>query len=75
MEFKDAVSRRKFVGGLAAALGYVSSGAGLDVFAQGAPPVRDGRPAHLARSPPRRSTTRWPNSPTTRTTGASPTRS
>ena len=35
MEFKDAVSRRKFVGGLAAALGYVSSGAGLDVFAQG----------------------------------------
>ena len=35
MKFKDAVSRRKFVGGLAATLGYVSTGAGLDVFAQG----------------------------------------
>lgn len=29
------VSRRKFVGGLAAALGYVSTGADLDLFAQG----------------------------------------
>jgi histidinol-phosphate aminotransferase len=29
------VSRRKFVGGLAAALGYVSTGPNLDVFAQG----------------------------------------
>lgn len=30
-----AVSRRRFVGGLAAALGYVSAGPKLDVFAQG----------------------------------------
>ena len=35
MEDKNAVSRRKFVGGLAAALGYVSTGPDLDVFAQG----------------------------------------
>ena len=35
MEDKNAVSRRKFVGGLAAALGYVSTGPNLDVFAQG----------------------------------------
>ena len=35
MEEKNAVSRRKFVGGLAAALGYVSTGPNLDVFAQG----------------------------------------
>lgn len=32
---KFAVSRRKFVGGLAAALGYVSTGPNLDLFAQG----------------------------------------
>ncbi len=31
------VSRRKFVGGLAAALGYVGTGPNLDVFAQGRP--------------------------------------
>jgi histidinol-phosphate aminotransferase len=35
MEEKNAVSRRKFVGGLAAALGYVSTGPNVDVFAQG----------------------------------------
>lgn len=35
MEEKNAVSRRKFVGGLAAALGYVSAGPSLDLFAQG----------------------------------------
>ena len=35
MQEKIAVSRRKFVGGLAAALGYVSTGPNLDVFAQG----------------------------------------
>ena len=35
MEDRNAVSRRKFVGGLAAALGYVSTGPDLDVFAQG----------------------------------------
>ena len=29
------VSRRRFVGGLAAALGYVSTGPNLDLFAQG----------------------------------------
>lgn len=44
MQFKDAVSRRKFVGGLAAALGYVSTGAGLNVFAQGRG-AGQGRPA------------------------------
>jgi histidinol-phosphate aminotransferase len=48
MEFKHAVSRRRFVGGLAAALGYVSSG--LDVFAQGGA-AGQGRPAGLARPP------------------------
>ena len=35
MEEKNAVSRRTFVGGLAAAVGYVSTGPNLDVFAQG----------------------------------------
>ena len=35
MEDQNAVSRRKFVGGLAAAIGYVSTGPNLDVFAQG----------------------------------------
>ena len=49
MEFKDAVSRRKFVGGLAAALGYVSSGASLDVFAQGA--AGQARPTGAPRLP------------------------
>lgn len=34
MDLKN-VSRRRFVGGLAAALGYVSTGSSLDVFAQG----------------------------------------
>ena len=34
MNEKNAVSRRKFVGGLAAAVGYVSTGPNLDVFAQ-----------------------------------------
>ena len=37
------VSRRRFVGGLAAALGYVSTGPDLDVFAQG----RQGRGAGM----------------------------
>jgi len=35
MEDRNAVSRRKFVGGLAAAIGYVSTGPNLDLFAQG----------------------------------------
>ena len=35
MEDVNAFSRRKFVGSLAAALGYVSTGPNLDVFAQG----------------------------------------
>ena len=35
MKEKNAVSRRKFVGGMAAALGYVSTGPNLDLFAQG----------------------------------------
>ena len=35
MEDRNAVSRRKFVGGLAAALGYVSTGPNVDLFAQG----------------------------------------
>jgi histidinol-phosphate aminotransferase len=35
MEEKNAVSRRTFVGGLAAAIGYVSTGPNLDAFAQG----------------------------------------
>ena len=35
MKEKNAVSRRKFVGGMAAALGYVSTGPSLDLFAQG----------------------------------------
>ncbi|MGH9176428.1 MAG: aminotransferase class I/II-fold pyridoxal phosphate-dependent enzyme, partial [Vicinamibacterales bacterium] len=48
MEFKDAVSRRTFVGGLAAVLGYVSSGTGLDVFAQGRA-AGQGRPAGAPR--------------------------
>ena len=34
MDEKNAVSRRKFVGGMAAALGYVTTGPNLDVFAQ-----------------------------------------
>ena len=47
MAFKQAVSRRRFVGGLAAALGYVSAGTGLDVFAQGA--AGQGRPSGAPR--------------------------
>jgi histidinol-phosphate aminotransferase len=35
MEDRNAVSRRKFVGGLAAALGYASTGPNIDVLAQG----------------------------------------
>jgi histidinol-phosphate/aromatic aminotransferase/cobyric acid decarboxylase-like protein len=38
------VSRRKFVGGLAAALGYVSTGPNLDVFAQQGRAAGQGRP-------------------------------
>ena len=49
MEFKHAVSRRRFVGGLAAALGYVSAGTGLDVFAQGRA-AGQGRPSGAAAS-------------------------
>jgi histidinol-phosphate aminotransferase len=48
MEFKDAVSRRKFVGGLAAVLGYVGSGASLDVLAQGGA-AGQARPAGVPR--------------------------
>ena len=44
MEERNAVSRRKFVGGLAAALGYVSTGPNLDLFAQGRA-AGQGRPA------------------------------
>jgi histidinol-phosphate aminotransferase len=44
MKERNAVSRRKFVGGLAAALGYVSTGPDLDVFAQGRA-AGQGRPA------------------------------
>jgi histidinol-phosphate aminotransferase len=42
MDDVNALSRRKFVGGLAAALGYVSTGPSLDVFAQA--PAGQGRP-------------------------------
>jgi histidinol-phosphate aminotransferase len=35
MEEKNAVSRRTFVGGLAAAIGYASTGPNIEVFAQG----------------------------------------
>jgi histidinol-phosphate aminotransferase len=46
------VSRRKFVGGLAAALGYVSTGPHLDLFAQGRA-AGQGRPgAAMARPTP-----------------------
>ncbi len=41
---KTNVSRRRFVGGLAAALGYVSTGPNLDLFAQGRA-AGQGRPA------------------------------
>ena len=34
MEDRNAVSRRKFVGGMAAAIGYASTGPNLDLFAQ-----------------------------------------
>ncbi len=44
MKDTNAVTRRKFVGGLAAALGYVSTGPNLDVFAQGRA-AGQGRPA------------------------------
>jgi histidinol-phosphate aminotransferase len=43
MKEKNAVSRRKFVGGLAAAVGYVSTGPNLDVFAQQARGAGQGR--------------------------------
>jgi histidinol-phosphate aminotransferase len=45
MNQKNAVSRRKFVGGLAAAVGYVSTGPNLDVFAQQARAGRGQRAA------------------------------
>lgn len=48
MDEKNAVSRRKFVGGLAATLGYVSTGPNLDVFAQAA--AGQGRPAGAMRA-------------------------
>jgi histidinol-phosphate aminotransferase len=44
MKDRNPVSRRKFVGGLAAALGYVSTGPNLDLFAQGRA-AGQGRPA------------------------------
>ena len=45
MEDRNSVSRRKFVGGLAAALGYVSTGPNLDLFAQGRAAGQGRRPA------------------------------
>jgi histidinol-phosphate aminotransferase len=45
-----AVSRRQFVGGLAATLGYVSTGPNLDVFAQGRA-AGQARPAGAGRAP------------------------
>jgi histidinol-phosphate aminotransferase len=45
------VSRRKFVGGLAAALGYVSTGPNLDLFAQGRA-AGQGRPGAAAMARP-----------------------
>lgn len=52
MEDTKAVSRRQFVGGLAATLGYVSTGPNLDVFAQGAGRAAgQGRPAGAGRGP------------------------
>jgi len=50
MEDTKAVSRRQFVGGLAATLGYVSTGPDLDVFAQGRA-AGQGRPAGAGRGP------------------------
>ena len=73
MEFKNAVSRRKFVGGLAAALGYVRPGPTwmCSHRARRTGPAGWGTAPAADRSA---STTRWPSSPTTRTTAASPTR-
>ena len=76
MDLKN-VSRRRFVSGLAAALGYVSTGPSFDVLAQGRAagqgrPVRVRAPAVVLRL--KRNTTRSLNSPTTKTTTASPTR-
>jgi histidinol-phosphate aminotransferase len=51
MEDRNAVSRRKFVGGLAAAIGYVSTGPNLDLFAQGRAAGQGRRPAGPALSP------------------------
>jgi histidinol-phosphate aminotransferase len=54
MADRTSVSRRRFVGGLAAALGYVSTGPNLDVFAQGRaagqgrPGMGAGRPRQTA---------------------------
>jgi histidinol-phosphate aminotransferase len=42
MKEKNPVSRRRFVGGLAAALGYVSTGPNLDLLAQGRGAGRQG---------------------------------
>ena len=55
MKEKNAVSRRRFVGGLAAAVGYVSTGPNLDVFAQQARGGRQGQraaggPANMAQA-------------------------
>jgi histidinol-phosphate aminotransferase len=52
MKARNAVSRRKFVGGLAAALGYVSTGPDLDLFAQGRG-AGQGRPGAAAAARPR----------------------
>jgi histidinol-phosphate aminotransferase len=51
MKDTNAVSRRKFVGGLAAALGYVSTGPNLDVFAQGRAAGQGRAAAGAARGP------------------------
>jgi len=50
MKHRNAVSRRRFVGGLAAALGYVSTGPNLDLFAQGRA-AGQGRPTGVGRGP------------------------
>ncbi len=47
MSFKHAVSRRSFVGGLAAALGYLGVRPEADLFAQGPVPGQGGRRGRL----------------------------
>ena len=51
MKEKNAVSRRKFVGGMAAAIGYASTGPNLDLLAQGRNAGQGRRAAGPAVSP------------------------